>query len=137
MATHSSLLARRIPQTEKPGGLQSIGRKESDTTERLHFTRFILHRWRRKRQPTPVFFPGESHGQGSWLATVRGVAKSRTQPTKVTKHTGWSSPFFQGARVFYFMTAVTTCSDFRAKKIKSVIVFPSISHEVMGPDKIS
>ena len=37
VATHSSLLAWRIPWTEEPGGLQSTGRKESDTTERLHF----------------------------------------------------------------------------------------------------
>ena len=35
MATHSSILAWRIPWTEEPGGLQSVGRKESDTTERL------------------------------------------------------------------------------------------------------
>ena len=32
MATHSSILAREIPWTEGPGGLQSMG---SDTTERL------------------------------------------------------------------------------------------------------
>ena len=37
MATHSSVLAWRIPWTEEPGGLQSMGHKESDTTERLHF----------------------------------------------------------------------------------------------------
>ena len=38
MATHSSLLAWRIPWTEEPGGLHSPrGRKESDTTEQLHF----------------------------------------------------------------------------------------------------
>ena len=35
MATHSSILAWRIPWTEELGGLQSTGRKESDTTERL------------------------------------------------------------------------------------------------------
>ena len=35
MATHSSILACRIPWTEKPGGLQSMGYRESDTTERL------------------------------------------------------------------------------------------------------
>ena len=33
MATHSSILAWRIPWTEGPGGLQSMGSKESDTTE--------------------------------------------------------------------------------------------------------
>ena len=38
MATHSSILAWKIPWEEEPGRLQSIGRKESDTTERLHFT---------------------------------------------------------------------------------------------------
>ena len=31
--THSRILAWRIPWTEKPGGLQSMGHKESDTTE--------------------------------------------------------------------------------------------------------
>ena len=36
MATHSSIPAWRIPWTEEPGGLQSTGCKESDTTERLH-----------------------------------------------------------------------------------------------------
>ena len=37
MATHSSILAWRIPWTEELGGLQSTGCKESDMTERLHF----------------------------------------------------------------------------------------------------
>ena len=35
MATHSSILAWRIPWTEEPGGLQPVDHKESDTTERL------------------------------------------------------------------------------------------------------
>ena len=33
MATHSSILAWRIPWTEEPGGLESMGHKELDTTE--------------------------------------------------------------------------------------------------------
>ena len=33
MATHSSILAWKIPWTEEPGGLSPWGRKESDTTE--------------------------------------------------------------------------------------------------------
>ena len=37
MATHSSILAWRIPWTEEFGGLQSTGRKGSDMTEQLHF----------------------------------------------------------------------------------------------------
>ena len=38
MATHSSILAWKIPWTEEPGGLQSMGsRRVSDMTEQLHF----------------------------------------------------------------------------------------------------
>ena len=37
MATHSSILAWRIPWMEELGGLQSTGPKESNMTERLHF----------------------------------------------------------------------------------------------------
>ena len=33
MATHSSVLAWRIPEMGEPGGLPSMGRTESDTTE--------------------------------------------------------------------------------------------------------
>ena len=36
MAVHSSILAWRIPQTERPGGLQSRGSQELDTTWRLN-----------------------------------------------------------------------------------------------------
>ena len=36
MATQSSILAWRIPWTEKPGRLQSMGHKELDTTETEH-----------------------------------------------------------------------------------------------------
>ena len=32
MATHSSVLAWRIPWTEEPGGLESMGSQELDTT---------------------------------------------------------------------------------------------------------
>ena len=36
MATHSSILAWRIPWTEEPGRLQSMGHTELDTTEHTH-----------------------------------------------------------------------------------------------------
>ena len=35
MATHSSILARKIPWTEEHCKLQSIGLQESDTTQQL------------------------------------------------------------------------------------------------------
>ena len=43
MDTHSSSLAWKIPRTEEPGGLQSMGHKESDTTERLtHLLTYLV-----------------------------------------------------------------------------------------------
>ena len=36
MATHSSILAWRIPRTEKAGGLQSMGLQRVDTTKHIH-----------------------------------------------------------------------------------------------------
>ena len=40
--------------------------------------------WRRKWQTTPVFLPGESHGQRCPAAYSHGVAESDT--TEATKH---------------------------------------------------
>ena len=65
MAPHSSTLAWKIPRTEEPGRLQSIGslRVGHDWTTSLSL--FTFMHWRRKWQPTPVFLPGESQGRGS------------------------------------------------------------------------
>ena len=38
LATHSSILAWRIPWSEEPGGLQPMGHKESDTRQWLTHT---------------------------------------------------------------------------------------------------
>ena len=35
MATHSDILAWRLPRTEEPGRLQPMGSQELDTTEQL------------------------------------------------------------------------------------------------------
>ena len=43
MATHSSILAWKTSWTEEPGGLQSMGRKESGMTERLTLTLIPKH----------------------------------------------------------------------------------------------
>ena len=46
-ATHSSILAWRIPQTEEPGSYSPPGHKESDTTPRVrfHFQRPFRGAW--------------------------------------------------------------------------------------------
>ena len=44
-ATHSRILAWRIPWTEELCGLQSTSGKESDTTEQLHFHFLEIEKW--------------------------------------------------------------------------------------------
>ena len=94
MATHSSTLAWKIPWTEEPGGLKSMGSRLSDS---LSLSLSTLMHWRRKRQPTPVFLPGESQGRRSpvgcrlWGCTVGHnwsdltvTVKNKWSPNKVT-----------------------------------------------------
>ena len=42
MAIHSSILAGRIPWTEEPGRLQSMGHKELDMTKQLSLSLYFL-----------------------------------------------------------------------------------------------
>ena len=91
MATHFSVLAWRIPGMVEPGRLQSMGSRRVGHDWATLFSLFTFMHWRRKWQPTPVFLPGESQGQGSLLgASVYGVAQSRTWLKQLSS----SSSFF-------------------------------------------
>ena len=153
MATHSSVLAWRIPGKGEPGGLTSMGshRVRHDWSDlaaylservtqfwkthslcvsqrsnsaqsaqaavvkyqglcglrgspggasgkgpvcqgrrhnRLGFDPWVKKiPWRRAWQPTPVFLPGESHGQRSLTSYRPRVAKSRTRLKRLSRHT--------------------------------------------------
>ena len=65
MAPHSSTLAWKIPWTEEPDGLQSMGSQRVGHDWATSLSLFTFMHWRRKWQPTPVFLPGESQGRGS------------------------------------------------------------------------
>ena len=77
MAPHSSTLAWKIPWTEEPGELQSMGSLRVGHDWANSLSLFTFMHWRRKWQPTPVFLPGESQGWGSpvgcclWSRRVR------------------------------------------------------------------
>ena len=106
MATHSSVLAWRIPGTEEPGGLPSMGSHrvghnwsdlavavamgfpDSSTGKEPSFHAGdtgddgsipgLKFPWKRKWQSTPVFLPEKSHGQRSLVATVERITESQT-----------------------------------------------------------
>ena len=65
MAPHSNTLAWKIPWTEEPGRLQSMGSLRVGHNWATSLSLFTFMHRRRKWQPTPVFLPGESQGRGS------------------------------------------------------------------------
>ena len=103
MATHSSILAWRIPWTKELGGLQSMGLQESDTTEWLSL--LLLQRLYantmlfdvRNCYWTQVHVPEAQWGQANWSIRVwsrerftAGLSKvNRCWEIYVIKHTSW------------------------------------------------
>ena len=69
----------KIPWTERPGRLQSMGLLRVGHDWATSLSLFTFMHWRRKWQPTPVFLPGESQGREAWWAAVYGVAQSQTR----------------------------------------------------------
>ena len=76
-ATHSSTLAWKIPWTEEPGRLQSMGSLRVRHDWATSLSLFTFMHWRRKWQPTLVFLLGESKGWGSPVGCrLRGHTES-------------------------------------------------------------
>ena len=84
MAPHSSTLAWKIPWTEEPGRLQSMGSHRVEHNWATSLPLFTFMHWGRKWQPTPVFLPGESQGRGS-LLRCHLWGRTELNTTKATK----------------------------------------------------
>ena len=83
MAPHSSTLAWKIPWTEEPGRLQSMGSLRVRNNWVTSLSLFTFMHWRRKWQPTPVFLPGESQGQRG-LVGCRLWGRTESDTTEAT-----------------------------------------------------
>ena len=86
MATHSRALAWKIPWTEEPGRLQSMGsgRQESDTTERLHSHFSLSCIGEGNGNPLQrSCLENPRDGGPSWAA-IYGVSQSWTQLTRLS-----------------------------------------------------
>ena len=79
MAPHSSTLTWKIPWTEEPGRLQSMGSLESDTTERLHFPFSLSCIGEGDGNPLQCSCLENPRDRGAWWAAVYGIAQSRTR----------------------------------------------------------
>ena len=75
MATHSSILAWRVPWTEEPGGLLSM-----ELTESTRLKRLSMHACIGEGNGNPVQYSclENPRGRGAWWAAVYGVAQSQT-----------------------------------------------------------
>ena len=93
MAPHSSTLAWKIPWTEEPGKLQSMGLLRVRHVWATSLSLFTFMHWRRKWQPC-LENPRDG---GAWWAAINGVTQSRTRlkwlsssRTNKRKTTRWS-----------------------------------------------
>ena len=79
MAPHSSTLAWKIPWTEEPGRLQSMGSLAvgHDLATSLSF--FTFMHWRKKWQPLQCSCLENPGDGGAWWVAVYGVTQSRTR----------------------------------------------------------
>ena len=82
MAPHSSTVAWKIPWTEEPGRLQSMGCEESDTTEQLHFDFSLSCTGEGNGSPLQCSCLENPRNGGAWWAAVYGVAQSWTRLKK-------------------------------------------------------
>ena len=79
MAPHSGTLAWKVPWTEEPGGLQSMGSLESDTTEQLHFHFSLSCIGEGNGNPLQCSCLENPRDRGAWWAAVYGVTQSWTR----------------------------------------------------------
>ena len=77
MATHSGTLAWKIPWTEEPGRLQSMGSLRVRHDWATSLSLFTFMPWRRKWQLQYSCLENPRDG-GAWWAALYGVAQSRT-----------------------------------------------------------
>ena len=74
MATHSSILAWRLPWTEEPGALQCMGSQESDTAAQLNFhqpicgPRLLASAWTVSRELAQGLTPLCEESRKNWLS---------------------------------------------------------------------
>ena len=79
MAIHSSTFVWKIPWTEEPGRLQSMGSLESDTTERLHFHFSLSCTGEGNGNALQCSCLENPRDGGAWWAAVYGVTQSWTR----------------------------------------------------------
>ena len=94
MVPHSSTLAWKVPWTEEPGRLQSMGSLESNMTERLHFHFSLSCIGEGNGNPLHCSFLENPTDGEAWWAAVHGVAQSRTRLKQLSSSSSNNNTLF-------------------------------------------
>ena len=136
MATHSSILAWRIPWTEEPGALPSMRsqRVRHDWSDCTH-THILTHKgylyslntaiiwsylydlnyWRRKWNPLIYSWLENSIDREAWQVAIHGVTKNQTGLSTTFTSLTWSQSSFP-KDTFFFLLNKETNRDFALEK---------------------
>ena len=98
MAPHSSILAWKIPWTEEPGGLQSMGSLRVGHDWATSLSLFTFMHWRRNGSPLQCSCLESPRDGGAWCAAIYGVTQSRTRLKRLSSS---SSSTMHMRRLFY------------------------------------
>ena len=120
MAPNSSTLAWKIPWTEEPSRLQSMGLLESDTTERLYFDFSLSCIGEGDGNPLQCSCLENPRDRGAWWAAVYGVAQSRTRQKRLSS---------SSSRLKY----ATSRFIFRAQELLTLLFSRSILSDSLRP----
>ena len=103
MAPHSSTLAWKIPWTEEPGGLQSMGSLKSQTQLSDFTFTFCFHAFGEDNgNPLQCSCLENPRDGGAWWAAVYGVTQSRTQLKRLSS---------SSSSRFYIFKKTAECND--------------------------
>ena len=111
MAPHSSTFAWKIPWTEEPGRLQSMGSLESDTTVQLHFHFSLSCIGEGNGNPLQCScLENPRDGEAVWAA-IYGVVQSQTRLKRLGKcgNLGNTIISFFTVFVYCFLCPVDVC----------------------------
>ena len=127
MATHSSILAWKIPWTVKPGGLQSMGCKESDRM-RTHANPICFHvssastLYTSSSSCLPYFSPSST-----WQIQLQGASQRPLPPFFRGRAGRLSLAFLLHSVVHTFIIVLLTCYG--------QCFCASLPHEAMAPQE--
>ena len=135
IAPHSSALAWKIPWTEEPGGLQSMGSLGVGHDWATSLSLFTFLHWRRKWQPTPVFLLENPRDGGAWWAAVYGVTQGQTRLKRLrssstlfdTSPSGiWRSGFLGGSFIFSIFWLHCVANGILVSRARIEPTFPAV-----------